>query len=547
MAKSITANKGSVATGKGVKVPLITWGGDVATIYANGNRTSQQGSIFAQKGLSIELFREDNFVRAVEKVITGETPYLRGTMGMVNSAVEVLKARGIEMVVIYQMTWSEGGDTIVVRSDVVQTPADLKGRYIGLQLYGPHMDYLKKVLEDSGLSLGDIKVRWLRELTIPPYDTKGTAVDPVTAMQRDPSLAAVMVISPDMAALTSGGTVGTGAESSVKDAKLLLSTKTAGRVIADVYAVRKDYLDAHRSEAEAFTSGLLIAQEEMLDLLQNRSQRQTEYQNILRTSAEILRDSPQATGDIEGLLGDATFVKYAGNVQFFTGQGTVRTFEALTKEAQEALISFGLMSAPVPVAQANWDYGKLAQGLRDTAGVVVPRFDPAKVEQAVKARQVQTSTREGELFQFEILFQPRQATFSVELYQQEFSRVINLASTYPGAIVIVEGHSDPTQYLQVRDRVRKGELPEIVLEDTRKAAKNLSLQRALSVRDSILAFAKQRQLSLDPSQFTVVGAGIDKPKYSNPATEVEWRQNMRVVFQFIQVEAEMEKFSPAGR
>lgn len=547
MTMAITANKGPVKANTMLKVPLITWGGDVATIYANGNRATQPGTIFAQKGLSIELFREDNFVRAVEKVISGETPFLRGTMGMVNSALEAIRHHGIEMVVIYQMTWSEGGDTVVIRSDVVTTPAGLKGRYVGLQLYGPHMVYLKKVLDDAGLGLRDVKVRWLRELTIPPYDTRGIAVDPVTAMQRDLAVDAVMVISPDMMALTSGGGVGTGAENSVKSAKLLLSTKTAGRVIADVYAVRKDYLDAHRDQVEALVHGLLVAQEGLLDLLNNRSQRQAEYQNLLKISAEILRDNPQATADIEGLLADATFVKYAGNVQFFTGQGTVRTLEVLTREAQEALISFGLMTAPVPLAQAHWDYSKLAVGLRDTAGVVVPKFDSAKVEQAVKSRELSGSTKEGELFQFEIFFDPRQASFPVELYQEKFDRVINLASTYPGAIIVIEGHSDPAQYLQVKERVKKKELPEIALEDTKKAAKNLSLRRALAVRDSILTFAKERQLSLDASQFTVAGAGIDKPKYANPANEQEWRQNMRVVFQFIQIEAELEKFRPVGR
>ena len=51
-----------------------------------------------------------------------------------------------------------------------------------------------------------------------------------------------MAISPDALKLTSNGTVGTGSEGSVKGARMLLSTKTASRIIADVYAVRKDYL-----------------------------------------------------------------------------------------------------------------------------------------------------------------------------------------------------------------------------------------------------------------------------------------------------------------
>ena len=47
---------GEVRTGTATRVPLITWGGDEATILANGNNTkTQKGSIFAQKGLNLEL------------------------------------------------------------------------------------------------------------------------------------------------------------------------------------------------------------------------------------------------------------------------------------------------------------------------------------------------------------------------------------------------------------------------------------------------------------------------------------------------------------
>ena len=90
-----------VATGT-VKVPLITWGGDVATILADMN------GIFREEGLSVSLFREDNFAKQVEMCLSGETPYLRGTMGMVNAAADAFKAHNVEMVVLYQLTWSTG-------------------------------------------------------------------------------------------------------------------------------------------------------------------------------------------------------------------------------------------------------------------------------------------------------------------------------------------------------------------------------------------------------------------------------------------------------
>ena len=540
MSRLITTQRGPVQTEGEITVPLITWGGDVATIYANGGATTQPGSIFAREGLAIRLAREDDFVRGVEKVIAGETPYLRGTVDMVSSALEVLQERGVEMVVIYQMTWSTGGDAIVVRSDQAASPGDLRGKAIGMQRFGPHMLYLATVLRDAGLSPSDVRIRWLREITIPPYDAGGLAVDPSTAIQRDPDLAAVTVISPDMLALTSGGAIGTGAESSVRGAKLLLSTKTAGAVIADVYAVRKDYFDAQRDKVQAFVRGLLAAQEELVALTGAKQQRAADYERILRQAAEILRDSSQATADIDAMLQDCSFVGYAGNEQFFTGQGTLRSFDALTREAQQALIDYGLISRPIPLAQARWDYRQLTAGAQRAPGQTSePRFDTVRVERLARDRELRGATKEGVLFEFEIRFEPNQNEFPSDLYRTEFGRVLSLASTYPGAVIFVEGHADPLKYVQERQQG----LPTVVLEQTKQAAKNLSVQRAIAVRDSVVNYTRTAQITLDPSQFTVIGAGIERPRFPNPNDEQQWRANMRVAFQITQVEAELQQFS----
>src|SRR6202044_520761 len=107
------------------------------------------------------------------------------------------------------------------------------GKTIALQLYGPHMDFITTVLGKAGLKPTDVKLKWLKELSVPSYDTHGKIVDPRTAFEAAPDLNATMVISPDASALTSGGKIGTGAEGSVKGAKILFSSKSANRVIAD--------------------------------------------------------------------------------------------------------------------------------------------------------------------------------------------------------------------------------------------------------------------------------------------------------------------------
>jgi outer membrane protein OmpA-like peptidoglycan-associated protein len=536
----LTGSPKSVRGAGATKLPVITWGGDIATIYANGGSTTSKGSIFDEEGLEIEIFREDNFVTQAQKCLDGETPYLRGTMGMINLAGATFAAKGVNLMPFYQLTWSTGGDAMVVRG-AIKRVRDLRGKKIALQAYGPHLEYLGKVLADDGLSFRDVTLMWLPDLTLPPYDTKGVATDPASAMRVDPTIDAAMVIIPDALALTSGGNVGTGAEMSVKGAKILLSTKTASRIIADVYAVRSDYLERNRREVEKLTHTLLRAQEALQLLQQQKSSRQAEHLQLLGKAADILLGSPQATADAEALLGDCEFVGYPGNVAFFTGQGTLRNFERLTSEIQSSLLSLGLLSAKAPLNHANWDYAKLSAGLKNTAGVTLtkPAFDPKKVEKKL-AVETETWAEEGTLFLSEINFEPNQNDFPESKYAVDFQKALELAQTYAGALFVVEGHSDPLGVLKARQQNESL----AVINQMTQSAKNLSYERAQAVVKGFLAYAKRRGIALDESRFVPAGLGISTPKYNPPKTKEEWAANRRVVFRLKQVEAELTEFTP---
>jgi len=67
---------------------------------------------------------------------------------------------------------------------------------------------------------------------------------------------------------------------------------------------------------------------------------------------------------------------------------------------------------------------------------------------------------------------------------------------------------------------------------------NLSKKRAESVRDALAAFAASQGTRMDPSQMTPVGAGIGDPVIAKPANLNEAKQNMRVEFRIVKVEAE---------
>ncbi|MDX8376474.1 MAG: ABC transporter substrate-binding protein [Mariprofundales bacterium] len=516
-------------------VPIITWGGDIATIYANGNsKITTKNSIFAQNGLKLQLIREDNFVKQVANYMNGKTPYLRGTMGMINMAAEVAgKFPQTKPVVIYQMTWSAGGDAIVAKGDIKKAK-DLCGKTIAMQRYGPHVDYLSKILTDAGCSIDSVNIKWMQDLT-------GTDKSPMVAFQQDATIHAAMVIIPDALALTSGGNVGTGAEDSVKSAHILMSTKSANRIIADVYAVRSDYFKTHRSQVEAFVNGLMKGEEALRKIWDNNRK------ETVAAAGQMLLDSSQAIEDVEGLYLDCEYVGYTGNVKFFTDARYPRNIDKLTQEIQSAYIDAGLLSNTVALAKSNFDYDAIKRGITKTTAVSSPRFNADNVARVVARKAEKKQLDSGAVFSEEIFFAPNQRDFDASQYQNAFDDFIAKAFTYGGAIITIEGHADPNRYLHQK----KSGSPAIILKSTIQGAKNLSIGRANKVRDAIISYAKEKGTTLDVSQFAVIGHGISNPNTGMcgndpcaPKTEAEWLSNMRVVFQVIPIEAEESVFQP---
>ncbi|MGJ8638716.1 MAG: ABC transporter substrate-binding protein [Opitutaceae bacterium] len=531
-----------------LKVPMIAWGGDMQTILANGNQKhTKNGSIFSKQGLHIELYREDVFSKQVDAYLKGETPFLRGTVGMLNMAAEVTNAEPFtEMVAIYQLTWSAGGDALVVKGNVGK-PTDLKGKTIALQAYGPHVDYLTTVLSSVGLSISDVKLKWVPDL----FEIDANSSSPAMALMDDPSVDAAMVIIPDALALTSGGTIGTGAEGSVSGAKILMSTKTADKIIADVYAVRKDFYQKYPDVVEKFVTGLVEAEAQ---LSAYASKGGADMKASLKASAGLLLDDAGATADMEGMFIDARFVGLGGNRNFFENTSNLRRFEALNKEVQSAFLAMGLISKKTSIAAASFDYDAISAATGVQQKAEVRRFDENAVSAVVSRRQQMDTLDEGELFSFEIYFRPNQKDFSADLYSSEFDKVIELMAIYGGALLTIEGHSDPSSYL----KGKKGAKPVMVLNRIKQSARNLSYSRANAVKDSLIDYASKNGITVDSSQFGVVGHGVMKPNTSGasyeadgdislnsaPRTREEWEATRRVVFRLVQIEAEADVFEP---
>ena len=529
--------------GEGSNVPLITWGADIVTLYANGNNlTTEAGSIVADQGLSLKLKRQDVFTKQVEAYLRCDTPYLRGTMGMLGMATDITESDPrTELVVIYQHSWSAGGDALVARSNI-KKPEDLKGKTIAVQNYGPHVDYLFKILDDAGVKPNEVNIVWTTDLVGFVSDST-----PGVALLDDDTVDAAMVIIPDALALTSGGTVGTGAEGSIEGGHILLSTKSASRVIADVYAVRKDYFESNQAEVQKFVHALFQAEERLRDLFRNKSTRGDEYQAMISSAAKHLLDAEAAVNDAEGLWADGETVGYVGNKRFFKEPTHPRSFKNIANEISKSYTSAGFITNSLNVADAAWDYGLLAAGVTNTSNTSKPKFDNTALTTAVTSKAAGGALSDDTLFELTINFKPNQNDFPIELYIDQFNKVVDLAATYGGAVITVEGHSDSLNYL----KKQKDGAGDAILSQIRQSARNLSMARANSVRDTIMKMAEDtRGYSMDSSQFVTIGMGISSPAHGRmcgedpcpPQTKSEWLENMRVVFRIVNIEGESSEF-----
>ncbi len=562
---------GDVAKETTVKVPYITWGGDVATFLANGDLKTKPGSIFAKQELNIELTPGDDFVGQVKDYVSGKSPLLRGTFRMLGQASEVIGADPrTKPVIILQLSWS-AGDHIVARKKI-KSLNDLKGKKIACQQGGPHVGLLYDSLDAAQLSKDDVQIIWTTDLTGPA----GAA----ELFRKDATIDACCVITPDLIGLTGGfDATGSGAEGTVAGAHVINSTQQMSRSIADVYAVRKDWYDANRDWVEKFVGGYLAASRKTVELRNEfeKSQRLGgEYKALLATSQRIFGADvlPTLEVDAHGLLLDCTFAGLTGQQSFFTDKGNLSGFGPMLKESLDMATSWGYASSRRGFEPNNFSYQKIAT----IAGIEFKQLNTSQE----RFGEIDDFEDFGNLDQntivsFTISFQPNQFEFSTDIYGGEFERALKQASTFGNARVVIRGHADPTKTLQdlVVTGIKKGVLKQTGQSGNRRyffkgkpldienmgevveliqsgafsggdrdpavrmqAALSLSKRRAENVKKALTDYARQINANIDLSQITPLGAGISEPVITKPSSIEEAMENMRVEFRIVKVDAE---------
>jgi len=542
----------AVKQGGTLEVPFILWGGDIATFHANGGLTTKSGTLFQRQGLNLKLTPGDNFPEQVKNYLTGKSPFLRGTMSMLGQASEVLSADPrTQPVVFLQLTWS-AGDHLVARAQL-KNLNDLKGKKIALQKFGPHAGMLDDILRTAHLKWQDVSVVWTDDVT----GEKG----PPALFRKDPSIDACFAITPDMTDLTGGlNKTGTGADKSVKDAHVLVSTAQMKRSIADVYACRKDFYDANKALVEKFVAAYLKGCEELVDLKAQAEKKaagaEEHYNAVLKMAQEIYgKEALPKAEDADGLISDALFVGLPGNISFFTDKGNLSGFAVKQGAALSLAVALGNAKTRPEFQKADFDYDRLkAQGALKVLEGAAP--EPIK------------SSGVG-IVNFTISFEPNQKEFEEQKYGDDFEDALKQASLFGNAVMMIRGHADLSKLLSdfVKAGLEKGDLKregntgnyqyfwkgeKLDLTDTKKVVElidktefdetkddprktlkllaKLSQDRADEVKNAVATYAKNRGFKIDPSQFQTKGVGVAEPVSKQPRTGDDMRRNRRVEF-----------------
>jgi hypothetical protein len=432
---------------------------------------------------------------------------------------------------------------------------------------------LDDVLHSVALKWEDIKVVWTPDVA----GDKG----PAEAFRKDATIDACFVVTPEMLDLTSGGKIGTGAEKSVKGAKVLVSTQTLTHSIADVIACRKDFYDKNKETIEKLTAAYLKGCEELVKLRVNFDAKEKEkaltekYKSILDTTAKIYgkEDIPDQDA-AHGLIKDAVFVGLPGNWSFFNDNNNPVNFKLRAKAAVDLAVDQGFASKRFDLVPAEVDTEKLKK--------IGDLELPAKPEKRDVEPEI-GPIGEDAVYSFVVQFPPDSVKIDLGKYEMDFRRAIEAAALYGNSMIQIRGHVDPALALQqfVVAGLKSGAMTrtkkddgvyhyyikktgaELDLSNTKmvvdllmknadfrdtdpeknpqltvEEAKRLSDGRASAVRQAILDLGEKQGVRLNKERFKSEGVGILEPVMAVPRNEEQRALNRRVEFRIMKLSAE---------
>jgi NitT/TauT family transport system substrate-binding protein len=480
-----------------VRFAINVWAGWSPIIYANNG--FKPGKVWKTPGgqdFKVELVLIDDPIAMRDAYAAGTLHVGWATLDMLPLFLEGLRKDSRVMPRVFQQVdWSNGGDGIVVRESI-KTMSDLRGKTVVLAQNSPSHYFVLNALINAGVQPAEVDFKFTQD-----------AFQAAAAFNGDKNLAAVVSWAPDIYNLEK-----------VKGNKILVTTGTANKLIADVWFARADFAKDHPDITEGIARGVFDAMQDLK--IQEAKQK---VAKLMAAGYSI----PES--DALGMLGDAHSTNYAENRDFFLNQNNPTSFERTWGTAYFLYKKINAVTEQTPFDQVM-DFSVIQKLGAE------PKYASQKNEYDIQFSPASAVTIQGE--KNEILtktvvihFFPnswdlnKKITRSIdgkdreEAYDPNVAFIVEevgkVAGQFGAARIVIEGHTDGSM---------KASVPKSVVQE-------LSLNRANAVKEAIL----RKFPSLQPNQFSTAGMGWDRP--ADPTDADNHAKNRRVEIKVYPAEA----------
>jgi NitT/TauT family transport system substrate-binding protein len=487
-----------------VRFALNVWAGWSPIIYANdGFKAGKVWQAPGGKPFKIELVLIDNPVTMRDAYAAGEVHIGWATLDMIPLFLEGLvdrtgmpKDSRVMPRVYQQVDFSNGGDGIVVREEI-KTVRDLAGKKLALAQNSPSQFFALNMLVAGGLQPGDVDMVYTED-----------AFQAAAAFNAQKDLAGCVSWAPDIYNLEKA-----------KGNRMLVTTQTANRLIADVWFARADFAKDHPDKIEAIVRGIFDAMESL-----KTETAKAKVADLMSAGYNI-----PAT-DTLAMLGDAHSTNWAENYQFFINRNNPANFERIWKQSYNLYRRVGAISnPPVPFDQVM-DFSVIQKlGAEPKYGETKDEYAralPPKSLSQIRAENEEILTNTVVIHFFpnswdlrKRIVRRRDGKDVEEAYDPTVDLVLDevaaLAKQFGNARIVIEGHTDASM---------KGSVPATMV-------KELSRERAASVKREIV-----EKFEFDENRFAVDGLGWERP--ADPDNPDNHALNRRVEIRVYSAEKE---------
>lgn len=479
-----------------VKFAVNVWAGWAPIIWANqGSKPKKVWKDAKGKDFQVELVLIDDPVSMGNTVASGDVHIGWATVDMLPLIIERLKRDPRSLPRVYQqIDWSNGGDGIVARESI-KNVADLRGKTVVLAQNSPSHYFLLNVLLNGGVQPSEVNMKFTKD-----------AFQAAAAFNQNKDYAAVVSWAPDIYNLTKTG----------MGNKMLVSTQTANRLIADVWFARADFARDNPDIIEGLVRGILDSVEDL---------KKDENKQAVGKMMDDFYSLPPGTGN--GMLGDAHWTNYAENRDFFLNQNNPTNFERTYNTAF-------LLYKAIRVVDSKTEFDKIMDFSVVKKLGAEPKYAEQKNEYEFKftpttgldvnvENSVLTKTVTVNFFpnSFDLFKKvPAKSGGGDVPYdpnaETTIEEIAKLAGQFGAARIVIEGHTDSSM---------RGQADESLVRE-------LSSRRANAVKEALL----NRFKTLKPDQFVSAGYGWDKP--ADPKDPDNHAKNRRVEIKVVPAEAQ---------